>query len=293
MSEMKGSATIRVQAPTRYEDQDVVPAPSKAFESEPYLVINGWPKVPPLWVQGRSMTSSIGVFASPRDEPEDVVIDAHTRFIASGYDNVAAVWRPFQSFGSNYLWMAQIGLSPSTERVDYRLGKELLVRTGLRFNPGDYLFSNFNEGRDEALEFSIVLVLTPRVPAGYTIFTTQTDQDRLSLRLDNGFVLQYGDVSVSAPQSDLINVTPVYVVISVRGGTIQMWLGSSTRRILTRSLSIQQREIRNLSFLIGKSYEGKSTASMTMYEFLLFNESFDSDGAYEIISKLAYAYGSA
>lgn len=291
---MKGTATLFVSAPKSYDDQLVVPARDVAFEAEPSLVMNGHPNIPAMWVHGTSSTSATGVQVTDRSDPQDVEIDTHSRFIANGFDDMGGVWRPFITIGVDYFWVAPPGLAPSTDITEYRLGKELIRRHSLRFNPGDYLVSSFNSGIDDALSFTAIMVLTPFVPTGYTILSTADDQDELSVSVGNGFTLSYGDLSVSVNLiSTLLNRTPVYLAVSSDGTTASMWVGTSTQNLTRRSLRIPSAQVQRMRFMLGKTHSGKAEATMGVYEFLLADHALSSSELTKVISALASTYGAS
>lgn len=293
MSEMKGSAVMYVRAPSTLAESEVVPARDRAFVSEPYAVIRGFPQVPKYWVRSRTLASANGTFVSRRDDPVDIDLESHSRFVGNGFDNLSGVWRPFDTQGVDYLWMSPSGLEPSVDQQDYLLGKESISRYGLRFNPGDYLYSSFNKGVDDAIQFSVALVITPLVPTGYTVFATADTESELAITVDNGFQLNYANRTVRIPFGARLNHTPVYLVLTHDGANATLWAGTSTRDLASVTMKIPTATVSRMRFYLGKTHWGKATATMNLFDFSLFAHALNKNEVHEIISTLATAYGSS
>lgn len=292
MSEMKGTSVVTVRSPSSYDDQKVVPARDRAFESEPFLVVSGHPYVPKYWAKGVSRTDMTGAHVTTRDDPTEVEMEAHSRFIASGFENMSGVWRPYLTSGVDYLWTSPPDLAPNVDDVEYRIGKELLSRPGLRFNQGDYLVSSFNNGADDAAAFTIAMVLTPLVPLGYTIVSTMDDQDELSVSTGNsGITMRYGASQVSVPVSKFVNTTPCFLLVSSDGGTATMMVGTSTRNMVTRSLRKPEVNVQRMKFLLGKTHLGKAQASMQLFDLSIYDHTLTTSEVYRVVSRYASTYG--
>ena len=177
------------------------------------------------------------------------------------------------------------------DRHDYRLGKELLDRAALRFTPGDYLYSSFNNGVDDATQFSMTLVISPLVPTGYTVLSTQDDQSEMSVSVDDGFVLSYGNVSAKIPMGNRVGTTPVYLVLTNDGTSASLWVGTSAQNMVSRTIRMPEAQVQRMRFYLGKTHSGKATASMLLMDLLLHDEALDKSGVYQTVADLATTYG--
>lgn len=293
MSEMAGTAVIRVSSPSRYEDSQVVPVRDKAFVSEPFLVVGGFPKVPRFWLNGRSVATADGSYVTRRDEPVDLEMEAHSRFIAHTFEELSGVWRPWITHGVDYLWLSPSGLQPQLDRHTYRIGKELIDRAALRFVPGDYLYSSFNSGIDDAIAFSMTAVISPLVPAGYTVMSTKDDQSEMSVSVEDGFVLRYGSLSATVPLGNRIRLgtAPVYMVMTNDGATATMWVGTSAASMRSVSINMPTAQVQRMSFFLGKTHSGKATSSMLVMDLLLHDKALTGAEVYRTVAELATSYG--
>lgn len=293
MSEMQGTATLLVQAPASLKQQDVVPTKDHALQAEKSLVIRGFPKIPKYWVNGTSVLTNDGGRSMGRIDPVDVNMDSHSRFIAHTFDQLGGTWRPFVTYGINYLMVSPPGLAPHIEDEEYRLGKEILHRDALWFNPGDYLATSFNDGMDDALSFTIAMVVIPRIPANYTLISTTDDEEELSVQVrSTGFRLQYGSLGINVkPAIPLLNVAPVYVVLSCGLGSATLRVGSKATNMRSGTMHLPNNRLSKLKFTLGKSHQGKASASFSMFDFVLYGETMNSSEVHEVIAKLSSSYG--
>ena len=293
MSEMAGTAVIRVSSPARYEDSQVVPARDRSFVTEPFLVMGGFPKVPRFWLNGRSVCTADGSYVSRRDEPVDLEMDVHSRFIAHTFEDLSGVWRPWITHGVDYLWLSPSGLQPQLDRHTYRLGRELIDRAALRFVPGDYLYSSFNSGIDDALAFSMTMVISPLVPDGYTVISTKDDESEMSVSVDGGFRLNYGSLSARIPLGNrmALGATPVFLVMTNDGATATMWVGTSAASMRSVSINMPTAQVQRMNFYVGKTHSGKATASMLVMDMLLHDKALTGAEVYRTVAELATSYG--
>lgn len=292
MSEMKGTATVLVQAPRKLSEQKVVPARDRSFQPERSLVMRGFPKIPQYWVEGRSVLSCTGGRVTGRPDPTDVEIDVHSRFIAHNFDTLGGTWTPFLTQGVDYLMMSPPGLAPHIEQDEYRIGKEMLIRPCLWFNPGDHLITSFNQGIDDALSFSVVLAISPRTPAPYTIFSTTDDQTRLSVNVTpTGFSLSYGELENTHQSVRLLNTTPVYVALTCGPSEARLYVGSKASSLASVALRIPANEVKRMKFMIGKDHRGKAVSSFSLFEMLLVDHTMSKDEVYRKVSALSSIYG--
>jgi hypothetical protein len=292
----EGDVRVVVSAPETFTQQKVVPFQDLSFIPGEGLVINGFPTVPKIWVKGESLVSATGQFiSSTRLDPTELDINAHSRFLPNGFDDTAGVWRPFFTKGLDYYWRSPSGLSPRTEEIDYRIGKEVIRTPTLRFNIGDYLISSFNNGIDDAGSFAVALVVVPQTPLGYTLFSTQNSTHEISLDIESQISLHYGD------QSGKVNygispaaMTPAYIIVSSNGNSATCYIGTSSRSVSSTRLVQRDLDIPKMKFTLGKTRLGKATGTFNLMELCLFDHQLNTrskPSVYDVIGQLSAAYG--
>lgn len=276
--------------------EKVVPMVDRSFEAQEGFLRNGHPVIPPIWVRGRSMASMTGEYVSRhRISAEELEIDCHTRFLADDFDATAGVWRPFFTKGSDYYFRTPAGLSPVHRHLEYRVGKEVLTVPALRFTPGDYMLSEFNRGADQAGAFSIAMVMMIEPELGYTIISSQADQEEVAVHADTAMKITYGDhtVTASAPFSPT-SLVPAYVILSLDGMTATLSFGSSSTKVHSATISNRHLEMNRLKLTIGRTQQGKSTGTFHLMEFVLFDHPLNrvsEQSVTDVISRLSGVYG--
>src|SRR5207245_513373 len=143
-------------------DDGLRPSSLKSYRPNDFVLRNGFPYAPPLWMHAATLVSSTGEYLSgDREDAFDVDIPAHTRFIASDstWDDVAFRWDPALTSGIDYAFEGAPGSSPVLDEVTYRIGKEVITKPAFYFTPGTFLASSFNSGIDDAVQFTITLAL--------------------------------------------------------------------------------------------------------------------------------------
>lgn len=287
-SDLDGRVTISRRTTILSDDdqQVVVPFQLTGYEPEPYLVRNGHPEVPSIWIQAHTSVSREGEFYSgDRYQPMDVIIPAQSRFVAtdSTWDSVAGLWLPAVTSGVNYYWTSVPGLAPFLDEMTYLVGKEKITRQMLRFSPGDYLISSFNSGLDDAVEVTITMAAMMRSHDAYTIFSTDSSISQISMEVDEQFSFSYaggkGVVKTSAHPTEMI---PVYLALSITPPTATMYVATSPTTISQSTVKTDSYEASQMRFLLGKTREGKATATMNVMEMSIFPYAITPTGKTEV-----------
>lgn len=298
MSLISGSVHPVVTSPQRYDEQEVIPIRDRAFVPQPGYIKDGFPQRPMFWVRNTSLASLDGQYlSSVRIDPTEVSLPFHTRFIPSGWDDISGIWQPYVTNGQDYFFRSPPGLAPNSEEIEYRIGKEIIRTPALRFNPGDYLLSSFNNGVDQAAEFTLVLVAMLYPPLQYTVFSTQNDVHEISVGVDNVYKLHYGTAVTSLKRNTPPGTnTPVYILLSSNGYTATLYVAHSTKTMLSTSIVQQDLDIPRMKFTIGKTRLGKAMATMSLIEFALFDRAISttsSPSLTDVVSQLSGAYGAS
>lgn len=253
---------------------ELIPRKDVTFVPEDSMVVRGYPTVPRYWVRARTMASVDGSFySSERPNATEVETGAYSRFMAHTFDNQSGVWRPFYSDGIDYYFQSPPGLAPLLETTQYRIKKEVFNVPALRFEPGDYLNSFFNQNMDDAVEFSVVMVLAPEVPLDYTIFATQNQEEEIAVHLDGQYQLSYGGVTSSLVGRNIspAQMVPTYLVLTSDGIKATLFIASSSRNIQSVTVRNRSNSMHKLAFTVGKTHRAKARASMHLIEFLVYN----------------------
>lgn len=287
-----------ITAPGSIESSQVVPMKNRGFVPEEGPLLHGFPIAPMFWVKANTLASAEGEFlGGDRLQPTDVEMGVHTRFLAEHFDNVAGTWRPYYTEGLDYYFRSPPGLAPNIEEVEYRLGKEVITVPSLRFNPGDYLISEFNQGRDDASAFAAAMVLLIQPPLGYTVFSTQNDQHEIAVQMNNNVRLFYGNSVSSFPVGvPPTTFVPAYLIVSSNGYSVSSYLASSTKRVYSATASQMALDVPDMKFTIGKTHKGKATGTFNLMEFNLFPHELSattSPSIYDVIGELSAAYGAS
>lgn len=290
-----------VLRPIDYPDWDLserTPVVHKlaGFTAEPSVLVNGYPTVPRFWCRARTLASLEGVaYQQSRPNPTEVFMAAHTRFLAHNYDNQSGVWRPYITSGSDYFFRSPPGLSPYLNEITYRIRKELFTVQALRFDPGDYLISSFNQGRDDAHEYSIVMVMIPDVPLEYTVLSTQNSEGEIAVNLSGTYNLKYGGkTSRLSLRTPATAITPTYLVFSTDGSSATCYVASNARNIYSMKITQRMVDPYDLNFTLGKTHKGKATATMNLMELHLYNYAITTTtetSVGDVIGALSGIYG--
>lgn len=297
MISFDGHAHIISRAPTKYASQEAIPMRDIAYEPNDAYIRSGFPVTPKYWATARGLASAQGEFLSTaRPGPTDVNYEAHSRFLPEQFDDVAGTWRPFFTGGVDYFWRAPAGLSPNKSVITYRIGREVLEVDTLRFNPGDYLLSSFNNGADDASQFSVAMAFLAETPLEYTIFSTQNEEQEITVRLDSGFHFTLGNLSASVnTRMPATAMVPCYLLLSSSGSTVKVFVGTSSRKIFSGSIFRPSGLMQQMRFTIGKAHAGKATATMNLMEFSLFDYAISTSSnpmnVYEVFNALSSIYG--
>jgi len=291
-----GSITPTVISP-RQETSANTPSGDKlvGFSSEPWVLVNGFPQVPRYWVNAKSSITLDGTsYDQNRPNPTDVDMGSHTRFIANAFDDFGGTWRPFYTEGADYFFRSAPGLAPHKNTVDYRIGKELFNVEALRFNPGDYLISSFNNGRDDAAQFTFALAMIPDAPTDYTVLSTQNSTSEISVHLSGSYKLTYGGqsstLSLNLPATAMV---PTYLILTSDGRSATLFIATSTKRIYSVTLNQSEAEISDLAFTIGKTRLGKATSTFNLIEANLYGYGVNRLTVPDIIGRLSGLYGAS
>lgn len=272
----------------------VRPWVTKTFTVDEHVILNGFPYVPKYWARAETAISATGeYFATDRLDPRELNLDCQARFLPGDdlWDDTAGVWRPFFSNGVDYYWEADPAHKPTPDRIEYRIGKEILSFDVLTFNPGDYLASNFNQGMDDAVEYTAVIVCSLENPTPYTIMRSEID----GVDVGETFGLSSGAVRRSVfSRQHPTQIVPCIIVMSVQRPIVSLWVIGPDRNVLYGSLITKEVDIPDLKFRLGQDLFSVSNAFMHVFEWTLFPYAVkDKNIAGQLnVYQLAALYGS-
>jgi len=288
----------QVTAQPTPDGNQVRPFYVKAITSEDHVVLNGFPYKPKFWARAETAISASGEYYSlARLDPRELYLDCHTRFLAGDdlWDDTAGVWRPYFSNGVDYYWEADPAHKPTPERLEYRVGKEIMDFDALTFQPGDYLASNFNQGMDDAAEYTAVMVCSLENPMGYTVMRSEID----GVVANESFNVFSGTKNRDVPTLlHPAQITPCIIVLSVQRPIISLYVVGPDRKVSFGTLVSSEVDIPDLKFRLGQDLFSVSNAYMHVFEWTLFpyavkTTSADPDrlNIYQLISAYGSVYG--
>ena len=278
---MKAILSVRtsrrgVERPPRIDDENVVPFRLTSLEAEPYVLKNGFPDVPPVWVKAEPLVSISGEYQLlNRPSPtEQHLQGARARFVAveDTWDDIAGVWSPVASEGINYKWITTAGSEPSLDEITYRLGKEVFTQSAMRFLPGDFMTSSFNEGIDDATDYTVAMVVSLEVPTGYQVLRSGgTKASGVGISVNEDFDFSYGGVnaSVNVPQHPA-RMTPVYLILSVGAPRCTLWVGTAPNRMQRMQIQASHMGSRPFQFSLGQDWASVADATMYIMDMAFF-----------------------
>lgn len=274
---------------------DVKPFSLKSFSPQNYLLKNGFPHVPKYWVQAVTGLSATGEFyAVERQSPRELSIRCHSRFLPGEdlWDDTAGVWRPFYTQGIDYYWVADPAHKPVPQTLDFRVNKEIIDLEVLTFSPGDFLDSSFNEGIDDAVEYTMVVVVSLENPLGFTVVRSASEGIWATEAYQVFSGTRFLDVKTLAHPAQ---ITPAVLVLSVQPPHATLWVITPDRKIFTNTVTNPDMATSHMQFSLGKNLNDVATAYMHVLEFTLFDYAVKDSTAvadrYNIY-QLASLYGS-
>ena len=266
----------RVQRPPSVDDENIVPFKLASFEPEPYMLKNGFPHVPQIWVKGEPVVSTTGEYQlSTRPAPtEEDLPGTRARWVAISetWDGIAGEWKPVSSSGINYKWTSVAGSEPSIDELDYRLGKEIFRHSAMRFTPGDFLLSSFNEGIDDATDYTIAMVASLELPTGYQVLRHgSTKATGVGISVNEDFDFTYGGVngSVNTIQHPG-QMTPVYIILSVGAPRATLWVGTAPNRMKRMQIQAPAMGSLPMQFALGRDWLDEADATMYIMDLAIF-----------------------
>lgn len=231
--------TAPFSAPSRsaFVAPDPRPIQLRSFLPGPAVIKDGFPVVPQIWARAEMLASTSGEFLNyDRPNPRDVMVECHSRFVAGNdlWDDIAGVWRPYDTTGVDYYWVADPAKKPTAQEYSYRVGKEVLNLDALLFQDTDELVSRFNQDLDDASELTMVLVASFDNPTNYTALTNGPR----SIRVSELFELHDGGRHNTAKTlQHPTQIAPCILIYSVRPPSATLWVVAPDRKMYTTTLT--------------------------------------------------------
>lgn len=275
------SPQVKYKASTQPLDR-VVPRRAISLIPEDAMMLNGFPRVPLSGVQAKAMFTTNGVVYSERISLENINDDTWASFNADDnyWDPVTGIWTPIRTASPVLYQLVGVpGTVPTMDEIEYRSGKELFVRDALFFDNTVTLAASFNDGLDDATNFTLAMALFCVDPGpnnlvvfadGATIGTTSTG---LTATMDGqGW-------SVTIPTGPM-RLGPMFLILELKPPIANLYAGYSPNRIYKGS-SVVSRNTTRFAFTIGSPMQ-------------LFSLDIWGDGApiaSEIVSRYASVLG--
>lgn len=279
-----------------------------------YRIRNGFPVATPTYDlrTAVSMTGG-GVVTSDRPAPEEVETNATSRWIA-GINWSGGVWTPAQGVSSNTLTTP--GAAPVLEPdVDYRRGREALLRDALQFDPDLDQYLRSSGWPTGETEYSLIFVM-----ALSEAFNT-TDDDavddefsglvapvgaadgswRPSLHVRNGnFAIQTSPEKnfdtaprkVGAFKFKSLAI-PFYLSWAVGKPGCRIWMGTGPKNLVGYRVEYPFTDNpQGSQIYIGNSLENDGhTMNMTLFDVSYYDRRIDRYEVAREVKKLAKTYG--
>ena len=250
---------------------DVRPFKLVSFQPQDYVLRYGLPYVPKYWAQAVTAVSATGeFFAVERPSPREIEVRCHTRFLAGTdlWDDPAGVWRPFYSEGIDYFWVADPLYKPQPQTLDFRIRKEILDLDVLTFSPGDFLDSSFNTGIDDALAYTMIVVVSTEAPTDYTI--ARSEHEGIWAGESYKVFSDANSVSVSSLRPPT-QISPSVLIMSVSPPTATLWVSTPDRKLYKNTVTNHAMGTTQMVFSLGKSLNDAAEAYMHVLEFTLLD----------------------
>jgi hypothetical protein len=269
-----------VYSPTLNIDRLVVRR-TISLTPEDSFPLNGMPQVPDIGIKVQSMVDVNGVVFADRPGLEEINDDSYASFIADDayFDSITGIWTPFRDNSSAlYQLVGNPGQYPTMVSNEYRVAKELIVHDALRFDD-QTLHTNFNQGLDDATNFTIALAIDPLDPGPHELLTFS---DGSTISIVSSGLLGFMDNrhwSVKIPTG--LSFKPMFVVLELKPPTVTLYAGFGPT-LVHRGSSTVSRNVTKFDFVIG--------SPMYLYALDLWGD--DAPSATTIIARYSTVLGS-
>jgi hypothetical protein len=233
-----GFISARVEYKTPPDTDRIVPRRTVSLVPEDSMMFHGMPRVPDIGVEADFLIDVDGVVYGERPSLQEVNEDSWASFVADEefYDPVTGIWTPVHDASPVlYNLVGAPGASPALVSVQYRSKKELFIADAISFDETMTMVANFNQGMDDATNFTMAMALTPITdsPSNLITFddgsTVGINQSGLSVSMDglNWFVkIPQGPLQL-APMFLILEITPPKSVLYAGYGPNLSYKGSS------------------------------------------------------------------
>lgn len=262
-----------------------VPFSTRSFIPGDYVLHNGWPTVPDVWVHtNTSVTSDGSYYDAERPDPFSTATVGLVRFIAStaNYNNVSGIWSPYYSSLIDYKWVANIASPPLLEDITYLVGKELITTSAFRFFPGARMDSMFNSGFDQSQNFGMAAVLILHSPGNYPIFSI-LDPDVPGTVLGSVNVTDVITLTAKNPVTGIpttyripmlqnpLSMTPLFLIFVYTTDGYCLYAGPSMTKLTMLQVTYATPGVLPLQFSIGTDNMVSSTGAFQLMDLVIFD----------------------
>lgn len=321
VAKASAAAAAAKRAITVKPDVDVAkvkPFSLTSFTPGDFMLHNGFPEAPPIWTKIDTLVSSTGEYLDyKRDDPTDVDIPCHSRWIANDatMDQISGRWNPAYTEGADYYFIAPAGFAPNVEQITYTVGKELIDATALSFAPGDLLNSSFNNGVDDAVEWSIVMVGAMHAPLSYTLLSTPPEVPDITIGVSLKFGLTVEDPLITKKIKDLVtgvesivtaplkgmadtpalpsNMEPVYIILSRQPPKTVMTVATGLHALHQVVLNGKSTDTTDMKWILGGSNSQFHLMEFALFDYSLNRTDSDSEtlNVFEALHLFSSIYG--
>lgn len=249
---------------------------------EDSILYKGIPMVPLSGVKPEIIISTEGIVLAERVPLAYVNQDTWASFVVDDifWDDVTGIWTPIRdSSPVVYYFEGTPGDLPTYQTVQYRSEKELFLIDALTLDEGQALDTNFNQGNDDAVSFTMAMavILLSADESQMVLFSDGSHIDITPL----GFsATMDGNTWTVNPPEGPMKYSPLYLVFSVSKMVATLAVGFSPSLIYRGSSSVE-RTTTSLDFTL--------SAPMHIFSVDIWNGvSLDPT---EIVSRYATALG--
>lgn len=274
---------------------------SISVHTEQHLSKGGFPVVPKLWAQVKTITSTEGAIVDAnRLNPHELDIDSDLRFIADpehwGVDS--GILDPVHGGGG--VLRSNFATRPRVREISYISGREIINRNSMRFSGGNFLYSDFPGYYFNEATISFVLALNT-TPSSYPIFdyynpghptTLPARNLRTSLSLTNKIDYIWNGTGGSVdPLVSIAKARPVFITVSYSYGVVTTCVSYSAKHHFATSKFTNSTDTPPMTFAIGGSYLGPQPSDFDMFEMNIWTEPLTIDQMNSLHAQYISVYG--
>lgn len=273
----------------------VVPFRAQSLVPRDGFNLLGFPIDVPLGIKLPSLVSCEGLYLPDDVDPANIGFEGdYVRWLGDGdyYDGFN--WNPVYNTVGDYTFSAGALTGPVLDDIDYRIGKKLYSFSSLRFSPGTYLTSNFNNGMDDAVNLTLIITGVVHGSEDSTIVRIGSSAAN-TIEVRNGGVMSVTNPLSKYRVTSTVSPTkmiPFYLVITISPTATTIALSEGIPRIYYAIFpSIDTG--RNLSIEIGRGLDGVANLSMNVMDFVLLPTALADPKAFSVqaMTALSAAYG--